>query len=107
YRELRPGPNPASLAIVLVEVVKLPRGGARDDRRLAVPPDSILGDLLVRRVDIEHRDIAAATLTYPSASASLNFSAISVGLLGPIFCHPLVRGLFVPSTGNVNTPRAA
>src|SRR6516165_11114486 len=83
--KLGPGPNPPTLAVVSVEVVKLARGRARDDCGLAVLPDGILGNPPVCGVNIEYRDIAAAACDISKR--------ISVGELVGQLCRSLETNL--------------
>src|SRR5262249_11241132 len=56
-----PGPNPPALTVVSIEAVKLPRGRARDNRRLAMLSNRVLGDLLLGGIDVEHRNVAGSS----------------------------------------------
>src|SRR5262249_39208704 len=102
-----PGPNPPALTVVSVEAVKLPRGRARDNRRLAMLSNRVLRDLLLGWMGVGHRAVLRRPVTYSNASASGNCVASAVEYLGPTFGQPLMAGFFASPIGNVAIPRAA
>src|SRR5262249_30882898 len=57
--KVRPWANAAPLTAVSVEQVQLARGRARDNDGLPMSSDGIVGNLRIRRVDVQHGDITA------------------------------------------------